>query len=268
MHLWVFSMFLSLTITFDIYSMSLLRSLVHTKHEQAPQEAPAPAYLVQNNSAQQAPVQVPITPIIPVYNQPAPQITVNVQLQNTNTNTVEVEQTVYTQVWQKTQTQVHQAFDWLKQCSTIHKKKLGAIAVVTLYASTQATILYLQHRLHSKLWWSFWQQDKSLQELYIVPQKQLAHELLNAVQTRYTKTNNPLDYATPLVLFTRELEQEVCLLTRYKKLISALEHIKLSKLFFYKQKFIQKYTERLNRLAYIKSCFFNSLISHKVSHIQ
>ena len=274
----------SLNINTPVYSMSFIKYLHHATHK----VPSATTHQAENQATHQAasavlpqrpepaePLHTHIPP--PIQHAPdaaassvPPNITINVQLQNTNTNSVQVEQSVYMHVLQKTKTQTQQVIHGLQQYSAVHKKKLICASLLTVYAATQATLWYLQYTLdthHTHRWWSTWQSQKSLQELYNIPQKQLAHELLHAVQSRYTLLDKPLDYATPLIQFTHDLEQEIYLLTLYKKLVATLERTKLKLLFFYNAQLIQAYTERLQRLAYLKSCFFNSLVTHKAATI-
>lgn len=152
----------------------------------------------------------------------------------------------------------------LSQLILRNKLATAVTLVGASYIATQATILYLRQVLANPQWWSQWHRTKAMTELYSLPQKTLAKQLLSDIQHTYTRLSNPLDFTTPLVSFVRDLEAEIKYLNLYKSLVKNIELCKLNKVIWFDSKLLEETPERLNRLAYIKSTFFTWLIDHKI----
>ena len=154
--------------------------------------------------------------------------------------------------------------DWLKN----NKIKFGLYCAAAGYSSLQGYLFYLKCKLASPNCWSKWQWEKPIEQMYQTPQAEFAHNLLIDIQRHYTTINNPTDFVTPLTKFMKDTEQEYNYLYKYKKIITYLEKLYISKVFFYDANLLASIDNRLQKLSYIKNTFLSWLADYKLNYSQ
>jgi hypothetical protein len=148
-----------------------------------------------------------------------------------------------------------------------HKMAIAAATLITSYISLHASLVYIKWYLQKPDCWSKWLSDKSLADLYAIPQASLSVQLLNTIQHRYTTLAQPFDWGGPISRFIQDIEKEIYYLNVYRTLIKNIQYVKLNTIVWYNNSFYEEIAERLNRLAYVKSCFVNWLVEHKIEHL-
>lgn len=139
--------------------------------------------------------------------------------------------------------------DWIKN----NKKRCFFYGTLGTYAVTQAYLWYLASTLQDHSCWSLWKHQASLEELYRCKQADLAQDVIATINSRQSTALNFTDRVTPFVTFLKETEQELAALNSYRKIITFIQNIHLSKIFFYNSQLYNESVERINRLQYIKN---------------
>lgn len=130
---------------------------------------------------------------------------------------------------------------------------LGTLA--TGYAYCCYIIASGNHYLERKELWSSWRHDLTFEQLLSIPQTQLAKELLQEIQRRYTDAASLTDIVRPLGVFVKVIEEEEQQLQWYQNAYSWIEYLKIGALIPMRAASFAKITERLQRIAYLKNAF-------------
>jgi hypothetical protein len=96
-------------------------------------------------------------------------------------------------------------------------------AALLAYYSYLLYQIYVAHQIiFNPSSWSNWQGDRSLEELFAVPQSKLEAELLYVFQNRHIDLHNPTDFIYSLVQSSLSLEREIYIvhqqITRYESI--------------------------------------------------
>lgn len=175
------------------------------------------------------------------------------------------------------QDQCHQFFDRQKDLlhtniNSLHhwivtnKLRCALWSAGTLYGIVNGYLWYIKNQLDKHHCWSRWQSEKSLEELFAIPQNNLAQSLLFQIQQHYTHATKPTDFLQPLIHFMNDLEQEVRLLTLYQRLSAAVASCHLTKFSIVDEAFVAAIDNRLKRLAYLKGLFLSWIAQYKLEH--
>ncbi len=162
---------------------------------------------------------------------------------------------------------LQEVFDYSCSCSNIlfsNKKRTFIVAVCGLYTVTQYKLLYLTKQLTNTKCWSLWRHEKSLENLFAIPQNQLIHQLVADIQQRYCGSEN----LTNFMQFLNDLETEHKYLIEYKNLCYWLEKVYILRFSLIKTIKLPEIEDRLKRLAYIKALFLNWIPEYKLETIK
>lgn len=112
--------------------------------------------------------------------------------------------------------------------------------------------------------WARWKQQLTTEELYAIPQPQLAKDLVVEIQRRYLNAANPTDYLTPLVRFMADVDSEATYLTRYLQIARAIRRCKLMIIFPINDGKIEQVQILQQRLQFVKHIFVSWATTHNV----
>lgn len=152
-------------------------------------------------------------------------------------------------------------YEWIGE----NKLKAGGYCALAGYVFLHYRLYVLKRALVNPENWSLWNRIVPLVELLEMSQSAVADTLAREVQRRYTSIDNPNDFVTPMTSFLRDLEKERAILEDYRNLCSWLKSFCISKLCWYDEGLLTECTERLQRLAYLKSIFINWITDYKFS---
>lgn len=141
------------------------------------------------------------------------------------------------------------ALDWI----TNNKKRFALYCFGGTYCITQFYLWHLAHSLQSSSCWSMWKHQSSLEELYRCRQEDLAQDVLITINSRLSSTKNFADRVTPFVTFLKETDEELQALNTYRSLVSFIQNVHLTRIFFYNGNLYEDSLNRINRLQYIKN---------------
>jgi hypothetical protein len=148
---------------------------------------------------------------------------------------------------------------------------LSKETLYTALSMTAAWYTYCYYQIRKAVWlmqdknaWCNWKKDEvSFQELCSMPRKQLAEELLQKIQTRYLNPKNPADYVGPLNIFLEDYRAELCTFRTYFRIAKLLKKFHITHFFPIVEKEIAAIKERIERLSYLKSVFFDWTTEYK-----
>ena len=209
----------------------------------------------------------------PTAQQPwAPNTTIN------NTVMVTVSPEIITQITLQLQELRNKAYDaataplhllsdfytWLSENKI--KTTMGVAAFFYLYLHYK--LLSIKYLLNNNENWSLWNRTTTLEDFFMLPQKNVAESLTRELQRRYTTTENPDDVVTPMVTFLQEVEREQKLLQSYVSLCSWIKTLWLQKICWRDEELWAACDNRLKRLAYLRSVFVQWITEQKLAHYQ
>lgn len=151
-------------------------------------------------------------------------------------------------------------------CSN-HKYSLAALTIASSYAYLMYKIHVIKAHISNAQNWSAWKQDIPLENLLSIPQEQLTQELIAAIQSHYTNPQNPTDFLTPIINFTKDVSQELELLTQYHSFISWNMQFSLQKIVPFSDSMLTQLTERKQRITYLRTLFNGWLAHYKLDQI-
>lgn len=144
-----------------------------------------------------------------------------------------------------------------------NKWKTSFCTFVGVYTYYNCYLLYLKKELSDARWWSAWNKSMSLEELFACQQNHLGTLMVREAQRRYTSLENPGDFISPLATCMQTIEEEKRKLEYYKAVCSWIKTLHVARIMWHDEDFAEWCTERLQRLAYLKSVFINWLTDYK-----
>lgn len=151
-------------------------------------------------------------------------------------------------------------------CSN-HKYSLAALTIASSYTYLMYKIHVIKAHISNAQNWSSWKQDILLENLLSIPQEQLTQELITAIQNHYINPQNPTDFLTPIINFTKDVNQELELLTQYHSFISWNMQFSLQRIVPFSDSLLAQLTERKQRITYLKTLFNGWLAHYKLEQI-
>lgn len=146
-----------------------------------------------------------------------------------------------------------------------HKGFLFFGSLISVYAVLLARLLYLEYFLSNSSHWSLWKHETPRNQLCLYPQKELAKELLFAIQQRYHTSTTLTDFFTPLICFFNFIEQEKKLLQQFITMHRLLDKVWLRRIFPTQHELCKTAQKRLKRLDFLKQLLINWLAEYKVA---
>ena len=201
---------------------------------------------------------------------------------NTNTNDIKVASTntlsaasqmimqqlqkvSYAQIKEQVQTKTIELHTFVTEYCKANKIKIALISAGTLYSIIWYKLLYGAHAILAQNNWASWKDSTSFDILHVMPQQELAKELLFAVQKHYQTTENLTDFLLPLVSFLRDVDHELRILNQFLTMHQWLEKLHLTFLFPQQEILVQRAQEKVNRLSYLKGIFLDWVTDYKIT---
>lgn len=148
-----------------------------------------------------------------------------------------------------------------------NKYTITALTVASSYGYLFYKIHSIKGYIQSDQGWSAWKKDASFESLLAIPQSQLTHELIAAIQAHYINPLSPTDFLTPFINFSRDITHELDLLTRYHSYISWSMQFSLQAILPFSDALLSQLTERKQRVTYLKTLFNSWLAQYKLEQI-
>jgi hypothetical protein len=133
-----------------------------------------------------------------------------------------------------------------------HKLRCFLYGLGTSYISFQGYLWYLSAFLNNNKLWSQWHQQKPLEEMYKVPQDELAYQLLTDIRLRYNHSLTTPNTTSQIAYFTQDTQREIDLLKRYFMFSQVLRTFWIQKLFFFNASLLENIPIRLQRIYYLR----------------
>lgn len=130
-----------------------------------------------------------------------------------------------------------------------HKWTVAGSCLAVAYVSMQAILIHLGWTLSKETMWSMWKKQCTLEELYRIPQQNLIHDLIATVQG---PDEEKRFLTSSLKLCTKEIDQEISALKRYRSIVGLLDRYLFRKLFFYNERLVEESNDRIQRLLFIR----------------
>jgi hypothetical protein len=146
------------------------------------------------------------------------------------------------------------------------KHAFGLVAGTVACAYLTRTVIIYQTTLvlKKKRSWCNWKHELSFEQLMHNDSKELAHNLLTAIQEHHFNPHNPADHVYPVTRFLDAIQHETNVLNRYISLVKWEHKFQLYRLFSHKD-LSPVVTQRLDKLAYLKSLFFDWAREHRTT---
>jgi len=151
----------------------------------------------------------------------------------------------------------------------IHNNKIKSICIggVSMYSY----ILYQIHRsnqiINDQSSWVNWKNFMTIDDLFVIAEKELERELIHAIQSRYVHPVNPTDSIYSMVQFSKTIQQEIELLHQQITLYQWIETIHASKLFFIDIADLIKLHDKYKKLNFIKHIFISWCATCKIEKL-
>jgi len=148
-----------------------------------------------------------------------------------------------------------------------NKYSLAALGIVVTYAYLFYKVNSIHSYINNALAWSAWKRDVSFELLLAIPQDHLTQDLMTVIQTRYMSCQNPTDFLTPLISFSKDIAQEQELVTHYHTFITWCMRCNLNAILPISDTLLCQLTERRQRIIYINTLFQSWLAQYKLQQI-
>ena len=140
-----------------------------------------------------------------------------------------------------------------------HKIIMGCGIILVSYG-------YIWFSLKKALWllknqnaWCNWKADLSFEQLLTIPSSLLAGELFESLQLRHKNIRNPHDAVKPFTDFLERCDIEITTLQHYLTCVNWIYRLNIRKLFPIYEEDINAVKQKIQRLEYLKTIFFNRL---------
>ncbi len=149
----------------------------------------------------------------------------------------------------------------------IHNKwRIVSGCIAGLYIYTWYRIVYLSYALSDPDAWHNYKTTLSFDELLQIPQKELAHNLIRAIQQHYAPQAIE-DFFMPFTLFTKDIEKEMIFLKQLIKIYKRIRILRINWLFPWQKPSLEQAQEKLRRILYLRNVTFSWLGSFKLDKI-
>ena len=155
---------------------------------------------------------------------------------------------------------------------------LSKETLITATTLSLSTYLYLCYQLKKAIWlmrdkgsWCNWKTEEPFQSLKKYDKKELAQDLLEAIQNRYLNSSQATDHVGPLNSFLEDYRRELYIFRSYFFIATWIKRLHLTRIFPINNQDIELLKERIERLCYIKAIFFEWAADYKTkrcTHIE
>jgi hypothetical protein len=99
-----------------------------------------------------------------------------------------------------------------------------------------------------------------------MPQKDLTHELLCAINKQYYDKDKPTNFAHPLMMFIHVIETEIKRYKRYLMIANTIKKLRLTIIFPTSDAKINETIQLLERTLFIKHLFLSWLAEYNIAN--
>lgn len=124
------------------------------------------------------------------------------------------------------------------------------------------------HTLQNNTIWARWKPECNFECLCTLPQKDLTHELLCAINKHYYNKDKPTDFAHPLTTFIYAVDAEIKICKRYIKIAKIIKRLHLIPIFPTSDNKLHQATQLLERALFIKHLFLSWLAEYNIASNQ
>jgi hypothetical protein len=163
------------------------------------------------------------------------------------------------------QTQSMALNDFVMAYCKTHKTKIALVSFGSSYSFIFYKLLFCAYSIVSHNNWGSWKDSVPFDVLRIMPQQELAKELLFTIQKYYQTSENLTDFLLPLISFLRDVDLELKILNHFLIIHKWLQRSHLSLLFPQQEKLIKKAHEKMQRLTYLKGIFLDWVTDYKIA---
>lgn len=147
---------------------------------------------------------------------------------------------------------------WTHRYTVVGTTAVGSYSVINILLLTD------YHYINQNNAWSRWKSECTFEDLYAIPQKELARELLLRIGQEYYNEKNPTDLAHPLITFIDTIDIEIKTLKRYIKTAHIIKKLHLIKIFPTNESKINRAEQSLQRVLFIKHIFLSWLSEYNL----
>lgn len=165
----------------------------------------------------------------------------------------------------QTRAQLSTMFNSYKDWIVDNKYKLMLIGACTGYAAIFGALVRTNIRMQDESLWARWRIENSYEQLMQIPQKQLAHDLVFAIQRRYTSEKQFTDFIQPLTQFMHDIQQEKRLLKNYLAAGKWITRLRLHYILPINEKRINQAKKLLQRVLFIEHVFLSWAAEFKMT---
>lgn len=152
----------------------------------------------------------------------------------------------------------------LKEWTKENKYKLIIACGCSAYAALFAYLVRGNLRMQDEALWARWRIEDSFEQLASIPHKQLAQDLVFAIQRRYTSETQFTDFILPLTHFLHDVAQEKKLLKNYLAAGRWIMRLQLHYILPTNQKKMELAQSLLQRLCFIEHVFLSWAAEFKI----
>ena len=141
--------------------------------------------------------------------------------------------------------------------------------LVGSYSITSGLLItdYYYHLQNNTLW-ARWKPEYTFETFCTLPQKELTHDLLCAINERYYNTNHPTDFAHPLITFIATINTEIKICKRYISVAKTIRKMHMIKIFPTNHTKVEEVGKLLERALFIKHLFLSWLAEYNIASNQ
>lgn len=155
-----------------------------------------------------------------------------------------------------------------KTSSFLYRKRyfIGSSIMLGSYALTCNYFIKANKYLERTDTWSSWRPDTPVDILITIPQAELARELILEIQRRYSNSQNPTDFISPLITFIQVIEAEIIMIKHYAEVYRWITKLHIQPVLFINQKQFNALGEKYKKLIYLKNIFLSWAAEYKINH--
>ena len=160
----------------------------------------------------------------------------------------------------------HRLKDFIAQALWEYRYHIAAWTVVGSYSATSLLLVANYYQtLQSNTLWARWKPESTFEDLCTLPQKDLTHELLCAINKRYYNKNQPTNFAHPLTTFLTTIDAEIKTCKRYIKIAKTIKRLRMMAIFPTNDNKIGEVNKLLERTLFIKHLFLSWLAEYNIA---
>ena len=155
-----------------------------------------------------------------------------------------------------------------KTSSFLYQKRyfFGASIILGGYVMTCNYFVQANKYLEQTDTWASWRLDTPVEVLISIPQHELAKELILEVQRRYSNSQNPTDFISPLIAFVQAIDTEIVMIKKYAEIYRFIKRFHLQGIFPINQKQFNQLGDKYKKLMYLKNVFLYWAAEYKINH--